>query len=100
MEKERLLSVTQVAVLVGVVPKTVDIWYRWKRQAPDHELASLLPDYIQDGEKQKRYWRESDVWKMIEFRSKIPKGRNGFFGNVTQKYSRRERMQRHEKENS
>lgn len=86
MENERLLKVEEVAVTLGCAVNTINNWYMWKRVNPEHELAKLLPDYIQKGSRQTRYWKESDIWKLIEFRSKLPKGRNGVLGAITQKY--------------
>lgn len=97
MENERLLKIEEVAVLIGSSCNSINNWYLFKRQNPDNEYAKLLPDYIQHGERQKRLWRESDVWKLIEFRNSIPQGRNGVMGDVTQKYYRN-RIKRYEQQ--
>jgi len=83
---DRLLNATEVAVIIGSSVPTITSWYKWKAVEPDHELAKLLPDYIQTNPRQTRYWKESDIWKLIEFKSRIPQGRNGILGSVTQKY--------------
>lgn len=83
---DRLLNATEVAVIIGSSVPTITSWYKWKAIEPDHELAQLLPDYIQVNPRQTRYWKESDIWKLLEFKSRIPQGRNGILGSVTQKY--------------
>ena len=47
---------------------------------PEHELSALLPDYIQEGNRQTRYWDAKDIWKFIEFKTAIVHGRNGIMG--------------------
>ncbi len=87
--KERLMRIEEVALSVGVSVKTINNWYWFKRVNPDHKLAKLLPDYIQEGERQTRKWKQSDTWKLLEFKSKLPHGRLGIMGDVTQKYYRK-----------
>lgn len=78
------LNAVNTAVLVGTTVPTMNTWYKWKKLHPDHELAKLLPEYIKMGNS--RYWNRDDLWKLIEFKSKLPQGRNGILGEVTQKY--------------
>ena len=85
MDKDFLTS-TQVAVLLDISEATLNFWYRFKRTYPDNEYAKILPDYIQATERQKRLWNRQDIWKLIEFKNAIPKGRNGIMGTVTQRY--------------
>lgn len=84
--EETLLKAIEVAFLVGVSMQTLSSWYRWKQLNPDHERAQLLPDYIRKGNKNTRYWKQSDMWKLLEFKSTIQQGRYGLMGDVTQKY--------------
>ena len=77
-------------MLVGVSHRTIENWYMWKRKHPKDKLARLLPDFHQDGNRQTRYWRTSDIPKLIEFKNSIPHGRNGILGDVTQKYYNKE----------
>lgn len=79
---ENLLRKEQVAFLIGVSGKTLDSWYAFKRVCPDSELAQILPEYIQNHPRQVRYWKEGDLWKLIEFRKSIPHGRNGVMGII------------------
>lgn len=88
---DTLLKLEEVAILVGVSFKTINTWYAFKRTHPDNEYAQLLPDYIQAGNRQKRFWKKSDIWKLIKFRQSIPKGRNGVLGDITQKYYRKQK---------
>jgi len=88
---ERLLKIEEVAVIIGSSSKSINNWYWFKRENPDNEYSQMLPDYIQDGERQTRYWKESDIWKLIEFKQTIPRGRSGILGSVTQKYYHKRR---------
>lgn len=88
MKKEKLLTIQEVAVTIGTSVETINTWYRWKRREPYHELAQILPEPIQETSRATRYWNQSDVWKLIEFKSKIKVGRNGVMGSVTQQYVR------------
>lgn len=85
-QEDRLLKLEEVAVLIGSSFKSINNWYMFKRANPDNEYAKMLPDFIQHGARQTRYWRESDLWKLIQFKNAIPQGRNGIMGCVTQKY--------------
>lgn len=90
MAEEKLCKIEEVALIVGVSTQTINIWYRWKKNHPDHDLASLLPDFIQSGTRQTRYWKQSDCWSLIKFKQSIPHGRNGILGDTTQKYIKKE----------
>jgi len=83
---DRLLNVNEVALLVGSSVQTIGSWYRWKDLHPDHELAKLIPEYARKGNKRTRYWKQSDIWRLIEFKTAIPQGRKGIMGEITQKY--------------
>lgn len=82
---ERMLKIEEVALMLGVSTQTINIWYRWARENPDNELAKLVPQYVQTGSRQTRYWTQSDVWKLVEFSKSIPRGRNGIMGDITQR---------------
>ena len=84
--KERLLKIEEVALAVGVSTKTIRNWYRFKRENPQNELVSLLPEVERKNIRQAMYWKSADIWKLMEFKKKIPSGRNGIMGSVTQKY--------------
>ena len=86
MDDTRLLNVSEVSLLVGVSVQTVTSWYKWKSLHPDHELAKLIPDYTRIGNRRTRYWKQSDIWALKQFKEAIPQGRNGIMGDVTQKY--------------
>ena len=85
MENEKYLTGAEVCVLVGCSIYSLNNWYRFKKENPEHELAKLLPEFYQTGDRQKRVWKSSDIYKIIEFRASIPVGRNGVMGLVTQK---------------
>lgn len=84
--EDRLLKIEEVALLVGKSVKTINNWYWFKRLNPENELAQMLPDYVQENSRQQRFWKQSDIWKLIEFAQRIPKGRNGIMASVTQRY--------------
>lgn len=88
--ENRKLRVEEVAVMIGSSVKSINNWYMFKKQNPDNELAKLLPEFKQEGTRMTRYWNESDIWKLIEFKQSIPHGRNGIMGSVTQKYYRKD----------
>lgn len=87
--QERMLTCQEVSLLIGRFPSTISMWYRWKKENPDNEVAKLLPDYIQEHPRSKRMWRESDIPKLIEFRQYIVTGRKGLMGSVTQRYQKK-----------
>lgn len=86
MSEEKLLNVQEVAVVIGSSVPTISSWYRWKRAYPNHEYAQMLPDFERHGAHRARYWRYSDIQKLIDFKNAIPQGRNGVMGSITQKY--------------
>lgn len=81
----QLLKIEEVAVLLGVSCKTINNWYQFKNQNPDSEYAKMLPEFKQEHARQTRYWNTDDLWKLIEFKSKLPKGRNGIMGSLRRK---------------
>lgn len=88
MTGEKLLKLEEVALLVNSSAQTINNWYRWKKLHPEHELAELLPNYIQRGSRQTRYWTQNDIWAITEFKSRLPHGRHGILGDVTQKHTK------------
>ncbi len=77
MEK---LKIEEVAVLMGCSSETINKWYRYQKNHPEDKIFKKLPQFQQDGEKQTRYWNREDVYKLIEFRTHLPRGRNGIMG--------------------
>lgn len=78
---EKLYRIEEVAALIGNSVFTINLWYRWKKKQPDNELAAKLPDITYKNGK--KYWTQSDIYKLIEFKEMIPAGRNGVMGSVT-----------------
>ena len=64
-----LLRLEEVAILVGVSFKTINSWYAFKRMHPENEYAKMLPDYIQAGPRQTRYWKKEDICSISSFYS-------------------------------
>jgi len=89
MLKGTYYTIEEVAVMIGATVKTINFWYAWKNTKPDNELVNLLPDFYQEGKRRTRYWNSEDVWKLAEFKAKVPKGRSGVMAEVTQKYRKR-----------
>jgi len=87
----RMLKVEEVALSVGVSTKTINNWYAFKRACPDNEYASLLPDFQQEHPRATRLWNVDDVWRLIDFKSRMVIGRNGEMGIITQKYIKKEK---------
>lgn len=88
--KDGMLRIEEVAALLHCSANTVNSWYRFKKACPEDPYAKILPDYVQEGGRTSpRYWTQEDLWKFAEFRSKLPIGRNGVMGKVTQKYTTR-----------
>ena len=85
-ERTKLLTIEEVAVSVGVSTQTLNIWYRWAKQNPEHERAKMLPVPIQAKPRQIRFWEPQDVLKLIEFKNTVKTGRAGIMGEITQKY--------------
>lgn len=88
--KEKI-NANETAVLIGCSLQTLNYWYAFKRMHPDNEYAKMLPDYTQEGARQTRYWSQDDIFKLIQFKNEIPKGRNGILADVTQKYLRKDK---------
>ena len=86
--EDRLLNATEVSLLIGSSLNSID-----------NEYAQLLPDYVQKSNHQTRMWRQSDIGRLIEFKTKIPKGRNGILGCVTQKWNKNSKKHYRKDEN-
>lgn len=94
------LKIEEVAVKLGVSVKTINNWYWFKRTNPEVEEVKLLPEYIQEGARQTRFWDEDDLDKFVQFKDSVKHGRSGFMGSVTQKYIRtRKEREANETEN-
>ena len=85
-----LLTAQQVVVMLGISENTLNFWYRFKRENPDNEVAQLLPEYTKESGRAKRYWKRSDLPKLVKFQQALPKGRNGIMGTTTQRYYKKE----------
>ena len=83
---QHLMRIEEVALRIGVSTKTIRNWYKFKRENPDDELAKILPDPVTFGSGPALHWTSNDIWRLLEFKAKIPRGRNGVMGTVTQKY--------------
>ena len=86
--KENRLKIAEVATLLECSVNTIESWYRFKRSNPTNKYAMMLPEPYKkdDALRATRYWKQSDIYKLIEFKTSIPRGKNGVMGCVTQKY--------------
>ena len=82
---EGYIKIEELAMRIDSSTQTINNWYKWKREHPDNELAQMLPCYLQDGKRQTRYWNTADIWKLLEFKQHIVRGRNGIMGDITQR---------------
>lgn len=82
---EGYIKIEELAMRIDSSVQTINNWYKWKRENPEHELASLLPDYTQEGNRQTRFWNVKDIWKLVEFKTAIVHGRNGIMGQSRRK---------------
>ena len=91
--KGKLMSATEVCVILDCSIYTLNNWYAFKRQNPDNEYAKMLPDFVnrEKGIRTTRYWKQSDIEKLLKFKAAIPHGRNGILGSVTQRYAKKGR---------
>lgn len=87
---KRLLNIQELSLIIGSSTHSIGNWYRWKYENPDDEFAKTLPDYVRIGAHRTRYWNVEDIPKIIEFREKIPQGRGGIMGSVTQRYIKKD----------
>lgn len=74
------IKIEEIAMRIDTSTQTINNWYKWKRENPDNELANILPSYIQEGNRQTRFWDSDDLFKFIEFKKAIVRGRNGVMG--------------------
>ena len=84
----KLYKAVEVALLLDISVPTLNNWYKFKRLDPNNEMAKLLPEPIQQTNRQTRFWKEEDIPNLIKFKSSIVEGRKGFMGSVTQKYAK------------
>ena len=88
MQKDKILSLAEVAVKLGVSVFTINNWYAFKRLQPDHPMAKLLPEYIQENPRSARKWKAEDLKYLRQFKRQVVVGRSGFLGCATQRYKK------------
>lgn len=92
--KNGLMTTSEVSALIGCSVYTLSVWYRFKKENPDNEYAKMLPEPRKLVGDRKKYWDEDSIYKLVEFKNKIPHGRNGILGSITQKYAKRSNTQK------
>lgn len=100
-----LMTASEVAVAVGISIYTLNNWYKWDSIATKEERSEMpeLPKFIQEQPRQPRYWESKDIWKLIEFKANVKKGRAGKMGKVSGMYypeGKRKSKKRKEEENA
>ena len=94
LDGERMLRLEEVATEIGSSVFTINNWYRFKRMYPDNKYAKLLPEFYQpEGARQTRYWRKSDIPRLLDFKQAIPRGSGGVMGDITQRYYKRKKQE-------
>jgi hypothetical protein len=83
--KQNKVTIEELACMIGTSVQTINIWYKFKKHFPKDPKAKLLPEYTQEGPHRTRYWNTDDVWKIVEFKNSIVKGRKGTMGDITQR---------------
>lgn len=80
-----LLTANEVCTLVGISIYTLNRWYKYKEMNPDSEYSQMLPEITHtiNAPRSPRYWKQDDVWKLLEFKSALPKGCRGIMGSVS-----------------
>lgn len=75
-------KIEEVAMRVGVSVQTINRWYKFKKEHPEHHISKLIPEYsrasIASGTV--RLWNPDDIWKLVEFRQSVKVGRTGEMG--------------------
>lgn len=66
-----------VCTLLGISDRTLINWYAFKSKYPDSEYAQLIPQPTQFEKRGTRYWTESDIVTLQQFKQIVPKGRLG-----------------------
>lgn len=76
------MRIEEVATRIGVSLQTLNRWYKFKRENPNHELSTLLPEYRKERTIRgwARIWSEDDVWKLAQFKLNVKGGRTGQMG--------------------
>ena len=89
LKTKEKLTLYEVAICLDRSLQTINNWYKWKRENPNNKWAKMLPDYMQAGERQERFWRGKDIKALIKFRDNVPWG---VLSDVTQRYVKRENL--------
>ena len=81
MEQKRY-KIEEVAMMIGVSTQTLNRWYKFKRDNPEHEFSIKLPDYdrVSAYNGIVRLWPQEAVWKLIEIKQSVKTGRTGIMG--------------------
>lgn len=79
------IKITALALKLNCSTQSINNWYKWRELNPNHELAKYLPNFEVDPKTGTRYWDEEDVWLLLNFKTRLPIGKNGILGEVTHK---------------
>lgn len=70
-----MITLTELACRLNVSVFTIQRWYRWQR----NNGLKVLPLPKKVG--RTKYWQDSDIPILMEFKNNIIKGRNGVMTN-------------------
>lgn len=84
-----MLTVSEVAKLIGVTFWTINRWYRWYESEDKTVLDELrkkgmpdLPQYATFGPNNWKIWKEEDIEQLKKFKDFVPNTRGGFMGKI------------------
>lgn len=84
---EILLTATKVIQQLDISARTLDSWYKFYNGSYEKpEGMPKLPPYIQERPRGPRFWKQSDMTALKEFKEWVPKGRGGVMGRVNEQY--------------
>lgn len=85
--EEKLITATKVTQYLDITLRTLDNWYRYQKETEKKpENMPSLPEYVQQGPRTPRFWKESDLPKLLAFKEWIPRGRLGVMGRTNERY--------------
>lgn len=87
--EHRLMRIEEVAMVLDCNQITLERWYRFKRENPEHEMSKKLPDFMYGmniKNRPVRLWKSTDIPKLKEFQDSVVKGTKGFMGSVSNLY--------------
>lgn len=83
-KSEDYVNATQLSQYLNVSVPTINIWYKWYfGDFPKPDDVPELPKFESRGARQTRYWKVSDLPKIVAFKKWLPHGKKGVMGAYT-----------------